>query len=116
MDFTVATSHVLRRLGYLDRSPSDSKLVKYTKRIMCLVACASIVPLAIWTIAYKASTFVEKVKPLMPLYFGTSSFIFYSLMLSHHRSIFDVLAKLQDRVNERMLKLFIKIAPFQHLC
>lgn len=107
MEFSTTTRNVLRGLGYLSHGQSENNLVIYTKRAVCLISCIMIVPLTIWSIVYDATTFAERIKPLLALFFGSSSFATYGVMLLQRHSILDVQSKLQLQVDKRKYYLFI---------
>lgn len=115
MEFSVTTRNILRVVGYLSNDQSQSNLVIYTKRAICLVACVIIVPFSIWNIAYEATTFAERIKPLLALFFGSSAFVTYSIMLIQRRSILAVLAKLQLNVDKRIFNQFFSISTAKAL-
>lgn len=103
MEFSVATTNVLHSIGYLNQNQLHTCNIDYVKRIICLMSCGIVISCTLWNVAYEAKAFVDKIKPLMALFFAYSSLVTYSVMLLQRRSTFDVLGKLQDKVNERML-------------
>lgn len=108
MEFSKTTRNVLRVIGYLSHDQAQSNLVIYTKRAICLISCIMIVPFTMWNIVYESTTFAERIKPLLALFFGISSFISYGVMLLQRHSILGVLAKLQLKVDKRLCRQFTK--------
>lgn len=101
MEFSFATTKVLRTLGYLDRNQPGGHINNIFRRTICLLANFTVIPLVLWHIVYETDTFAQKVEPVLAFFYGLSSFIFYSIMLLQRRYIFDTLAKLQLAVNKR---------------
>lgn len=97
MEFRISTHNVI---GYSNHEQAN--LIVYIKRVICLLSCAIVIPFTLWHIVYEANTFIEKIRPLLALFFGSSSLITYAVMLLQRGSILDLLAKLQLELNKRM--------------
>lgn len=101
----------LALLGYQNQWPYDH-LYNQARRTSCILSTILIILPTFYKCAFETGTLSDQIRSLLGFMCGFSSLAYFSIMLWSRRSILDVFAKLQLKVNERTVAISIQFSLF----
>lgn len=108
MDLPVPIKRTMAIVGYVNKK-STNHLGILARRFSCLLSGMLIILPTLYDIVFIAETVSEKIRPMLALMCGISTFVYYSIMLWNRGSILELFAKLQVKVNERTATFQLQI-------
>lgn len=103
MNLPASIKRCLALLGYQNQWPYGHLYNRF-RRTSCILLTTLIILPTFYKCAFETGTVSDQIRALLGFMCGFSSLAYFSIMLLNRRSILDVFAKLQLKVNERTVR------------